>query len=190
MNKENPFPPYNSSDEFSWSTPFVIGPTVLLGTIVLLGLPRYLYNSTQETSRVRALSTFSKLIIVLLVFVTGTFIADALVIITRAIIDEHWTSSVLAYYIGISWLSWTFSLGALADETQKYSQWYWIQYLFWVIAALNDSVIGWFWMMGILKPEPGKKNNKELLFVYLTIVFDTNSSPFFFLYIRDNFYYL
>ncbi|KAG2230304.1 hypothetical protein INT48_001070 [Thamnidium elegans] len=155
MNKENPFPPYYSSDEFSWSTPFVIGPTVLLGTIVLFGLPRYLYNSVQETSRVRALSTFSKLIIVLLVFVTGTFIADALVIISRAIIDEHWTSSVLAYYIGISWLSWTFSLGALADETQKYSQWYWIQYLFWVIAALNDSVIGWFWMMGILKPEPG-----------------------------------
>lgn len=157
MNKDNPFPPYYSGEEFVWSTPFVIGPTVLLGTIIATGFPRYLYNRTQESSQViRPLSAFSKLIVSLSLIVTITLIADALVIISRAIIDEYWTSTVLAYYISISWLSWIFSLGALADESRKYSQWYWIQYLFWILATINDTVIGWLWITSRTKPEPGK----------------------------------
>lgn len=174
MNKPNPFPPYYSSDEFIWSTPFVVGPSILLGTIVLLGLPRYLHNHSYKwfqddttnfntsteinytiTSTSRPLSTFSKLIVFLCFIVSSSFIADALVIVSRAIIDDHWTSTVLAFYIGISWLSWIFSLGALADETQKNFKWYWIQYLFWIIATLNDTVVGWLWLMGIVRPEPG-----------------------------------
>lgn len=168
MNKADLFPPYYSSDGFVWSTPFVIGPTILLGTIVLFGLPRYLHNhnwfheaSTSTNNNSRPLSAFSKFIVLLALLISTTFIIDAIVIVTRAIVEEHWTSSVLAYYIGVSWLSWTLSLGALADETQKYSQWYWIQYLFWIIAVLNDTFVGWLWMMGVLKPVPGNYFNKE-----------------------------
>lgn len=171
MNKPNPFPPYYSSDEFVWSTPFVIGPSILLGSIVLFGLPRYLQNNnkwwfhdsntvTNATEAAiatptRPLSTFSKLIVFLCLIVSTSFVADALVVVLRAIIDEHWSSTVLAFYIGASWLAWSFSLGALADETQKHSKWYWTQYLFWVIATLNDTVVGWFWLIGVLKPKPG-----------------------------------
>lgn len=173
MNKPNPFPPYYSLDEFVWSTPFVIGPCILLGTIVLFGLPRYLSNHNKlwfhddtddqavenTTNNSRPLSTFSKFIVSLCLIVSTSFIADAIVIVIRAIIDQHWTSSVLAFYIVVSWLAWAFSLGALADETQKNSVWYWVQYLFWVIATLNETVVGWLWMMGVVRPEPGNYYN-------------------------------
>lgn len=173
MNNSNPFPPYYSLDEFIWSTPFVIGPSILLGTIVLFGLPRSLSNHNKlwfhddendinnDDRITRPLSTFSKLIVFLCLIVSTSFIAEAIVIVIRAIIDEHWTSSVLAFYIGVSWLSWAFSLGALADETQKNSKWYWIQYLFWIIATLQDTVVGWLWITGVVKPEPGNYYNNR-----------------------------
>ncbi|KAG2199718.1 hypothetical protein INT47_012854 [Mucor saturninus] len=157
MNKADVFPPYYSSDEFVWTTPFVIGPSILLGTLALVGLPRYLHNRFHQTSATttRPLSTFSKFIVLLAVIITSSFLVDALVIVARVIVDDHWTSSVLAYYIIVSWLAWTLSLAALADETQKFSQWFWVQYLFWIIAVLNDTFVGWLWMMGVLKPVPG-----------------------------------
>jgi ATP-binding cassette subfamily B (MDR/TAP) protein 6 len=165
MNKPNPFPPLYSASEFIWSTPFVFGPLILFSAISLFGLPRYYYNHRHQnvsseiiTTTSRPLTTFSKLIVLLSFIVTITFIADALVIISRAIIDEYWTSNVFVFYIVVSWLSWIFSLGALADETQKYSKWYWIQYLFWFIATLSDTLVGWLWLMGMIKPESGKGN--------------------------------
>lgn len=157
MNKADLFPPHYSSDGFVWSTPFVIGPSILLGIIVLFGLPRYLHNRFHEAStNPRPLSAFSKFIVFLALIITTTFLIDAIVIVARAIVEDLWTSSVLAYYIGVSWSAWTLSLGALADETQKFSQWYWVQYLFWIIAVLNETFVGWLWMMGVLKPVPGK----------------------------------
>jgi ATP-binding cassette subfamily B (MDR/TAP) protein 6 len=161
----NPFPPSYSVDEFIWSSPFVYGPCVLIITSLLVGLPRYLYNTQfviQDQNAQTPLSTLAKLVICLCLIVITTFIADAIVIVSRAIIDQFWTSSVLAFYIGVSWLGWTLSLLALANETQSHHKWYWTQYLFWILAVSMETIVGWFWLMGVLRPEPGKyKGFKE-----------------------------
>ncbi|KAG0180249.1 Homocysteine S-methyltransferase 1 [Apophysomyces sp. BC1034] len=61
---------------------------------------------------------------------------------------------MLAYYVGVSWLAWALSLALLADETQKFAKWHWVQYMFWIVATLGDTVIGWFWAMGVYRPSP------------------------------------
>jgi ATP-binding cassette subfamily B (MDR/TAP) protein 6 len=154
----NPFPPSYSVDEFIWSSPFVYGPSILIISTLLVGLPRYLYNTPfVAASNVQLpLSTFSKFLISLCLIVICTLIADAAVITCRAIIDQFWTSSVLAFYIGVSWSAWTLSLMALTNETQAHHQWYWTQYWFWILAVCMETIVGWYWMKGAIRPEPGK----------------------------------
>lgn len=149
-----PFPPFYSIDEFVWSTPFVYGPTLLLITIITLAVPRYYYNINKQSTA--ALSSWSKLIAFACAIVSITFLFDAIVFVTRAITEEYWTSTVLAFYIAVSWISWSISIIALVSEAQLYyNRWYWIQYLFWFTAVATETVVGWYWMMGIMKPEPG-----------------------------------
>ncbi|KAI8051073.1 uncharacterized protein B0P05DRAFT_562857 [Gilbertella persicaria] len=157
VNKSTLFPPFYSVDQFTWSTPFVIGPTILLTTLLVFGIPRYLNNHhfNNTVTLHRHLTAFSKFLVCLCFIVAITWIADAAVIVTRAILEHYWTSSVLAFYTGISWLAWALSLFTLADETQHYGKWYWTQYLFWVLAVASDTVVGWLWIMGITRPEPG-----------------------------------
>lgn len=158
MVMSNPFPPSYSVDEFVWSSPFVYGPSILIITSILVGLPRYLYNTQfviQDPNAQTRLSTLSKLLICLCLIIIFTFIADATVIVIRAIIEQFWTSSVLAFYTGVSWFGWTLSLLALANETQFHHKWYWTQYLFWILAVAMETIICWFWLMGVLGSEPG-----------------------------------
>ncbi|KAI8327030.1 ABC transporter type 1, transmembrane domain-containing protein, partial [Choanephora cucurbitarum] len=144
VNKLSLFPPSYSVDQFTWSSPFVIGPSILLGV----------FSSNGSSIINRRLTAFSKFLVFLCFVVVFTLIADATVIVTRAILEQYWTSSVLAFYIGISWLAWALSLFALADETQQFGKWYWTQYLFWILAVVSDTLVGWLWTMAILKPEP------------------------------------
>lgn len=151
---KNPFPPFYSIDQFVWSTPFVYGPTLLLIIIITLAVPRYYYNINKQSTSI--LSSWSKLIAFACAIVSITFLFDAIVLVTRAITEEYWTSSVLAYYIAVSWISWSISIIALVSEAQlNHNHWYWIQYLFWFVAVAMETVVGWYWMMGIMKPLPG-----------------------------------
>ncbi|KAI9251944.1 hypothetical protein BDA99DRAFT_444174 [Phascolomyces articulosus] len=84
-----------------------------------------------------------------------TFLADAVVLTARAFIEHQWTSSVLAYYIAVSWLSWTIGMVCLTDETYKFGEWNWVQYIFWMAAALGETMVGWLWTVGMLRPKPG-----------------------------------
>ncbi|KAI7849527.1 hypothetical protein BDC45DRAFT_573904 [Circinella umbellata] len=79
----------------------------------------------------------------------------AAVLTARAFIERQWTSSVLAYYIGVSWLAWSIGLLCLTDETYKFGEWNWVQYVFWMAAALGETMVGWLWTVGMLRPKPG-----------------------------------
>ncbi|KAI8364572.1 hypothetical protein BD560DRAFT_402776 [Blakeslea trispora] len=160
VNKPSLFPPFYSVDQFTWSTPFVIGPSILIAVLLIFGIPRYLHNhhSSNDSPIIsRHLTAFSKFLVFLCFVVMITLIADATVIVTRAVLEQYWTSSVLAIYVGISWLAWALSLFALADETQQFGKWYWTQYLFWILAVCSDTLVGWLWAMTIVKPEPDTK---------------------------------
>lgn len=150
---KNPFPPFYSIDEFIWSTPFVYGPTLLLIILITFGAPRYYHNINKQSTN---LSSWSKFIAFACLIVSITFVFDSIVLITRAITEQYWTSTVLAYYIAVSWLSWSLCIIALVNEAQlNQNHWYWIQYLFWFLAVAMETVVGWYWLMGIMKPLPG-----------------------------------
>ncbi|KAF7731683.1 Homocysteine S-methyltransferase 1 [Apophysomyces ossiformis] len=100
------------------------------------------------------MSPLSRLIVILNVLILATFLADAIVIAVRSLINDQWTSTMLAYYTGVSWLAWALSLVLLLDETQKFAKWHWVQYMFWVVATLGDTVIGWLWAIGIYRANP------------------------------------
>ncbi|KAI8979740.1 hypothetical protein BDF20DRAFT_871371 [Mycotypha africana] len=159
----NPFPPFYSSGEFSFTTPLFLTPTVLLVFILFVGSIRYLYTkhvSWQDISspfvpRERRLSPLSKLIIGLSCTVTATFLIDAFVLITRVFLEEGLLSIMLLYYIGASWVAWVIALACLMDESHKFSKWYWIQYTFFALATAGDTVVAWLWAVGVCKPRPG-----------------------------------
>jgi ATP-binding cassette subfamily B (MDR/TAP) protein 6 len=155
-----PPPPIVVNDEFIWSTPVVYGPTLLLAITLFIGIPRYIYVTTHyhlhSESLLYQLSSFSKVIIYLCTLVTTSFVLDAVVIIARAIFADVWTSSELAFYIGISWLSWVISLAFLFHESQLFGKWYWTQYIFWEAAFLTETLVGWLWLNGVTRPKEGK----------------------------------
>ncbi|KAG2210102.1 hypothetical protein INT46_010307 [Mucor plumbeus] len=149
---KNPFPPFYSIDEFIWSTPFVYGPTLLLIILITFGVPRYYHNINKQSTN---LSSWSKFITFSCLIVSITFVFDSIVFVTRAITEQYWTSTVLAYYIAVSWLSWSLCIIALVNEAQlNQNHWYWIPYLFWFLAIAMETVVGWYWLMGIIKPLP------------------------------------
>lgn len=158
----SPFPPYYSAGPFTWKTPLFISPTALLAVIIILGHARYMQTranpwldtSGQSQRRLR-LSALSKLIVAISLTILMSFLGEAAVLVTQAILESYWTSTVLAYYIAISWLAWAISLAYLTDEIHKFTDWNWVQYAFWMAAAFGDTVVGWLWAVGILRPKAG-----------------------------------
>ncbi|KAI8137554.1 hypothetical protein BJV82DRAFT_634815 [Fennellomyces sp. T-0311] len=154
----SPFPPFYSVGPITWATPFFITPTALLTVIILFGFGRYLttrgnpWHSAETRPR---LTPLSRLIVAVTMTILLTFLADGAVLTTRAIVEKQWTSSVLAYYIGISFLAWAISFICVTDETFKFGEWNWVQYLFWMAAALGETLVGWLWTVGMLRPKPG-----------------------------------
>lgn len=165
-----PYPPHYSAGIFTWQSPFFVSSTVLLTFILVAGIGRFLLTKDYldqprmapngillggpETFR-RA-SALSKLIIVLSLVVIATLVGDAIVLVARALIEGHWTSTVLAYYIIISFLAWNIQLATAADETRKFLTWSWVQYTFWLAAVMTETLIAWIWAIGIFKPRDGK----------------------------------
>lgn len=159
----SPFPPNYSAGPLTWTTPLFLTPTALLVGIILFGLGRYLLITrgypwidadTPGATR-RHLSPLSRLVVAVSITIVLTFLAEAIVFATRAFMEHHWTSTVLAYYIGISWLAWMIGLMCVADETHKFGAWSWVQYMFWILAALGETMVGWLWLVGLLRPRPG-----------------------------------
>ncbi|KAH8552559.1 hypothetical protein BGW37DRAFT_489423 [Umbelopsis sp. PMI_123] len=164
-----PYPPHYSSGIFTWQSPYFITSTALLTFILVAGIGRFLLTKdyldqprlapngillgSPETFR-RA-TALSKLLIVLSFLVIITLVGDTVVIVARALIDGHWTSSVLAYYILFSFLAWNVQLATAADETRKFLTWSWVQYTFWFATALTETLIAWMWAIGIFKPRDG-----------------------------------
>lgn len=158
----SPFPPYYSPGPLTWATPFFTTPTALLVLAAVFGLGRYLqtratpWQEPNHSSR-RRLDPLSKLIVALALTIVVTFLGDAGVVVARALFESSWTSSVFAYYIGVSWLAWVLSLVSLTDETYKYGEWTWVQYTFWMAAFLGETMVAWLWAVGMLRPRPGKR---------------------------------
>jgi ATP-binding cassette subfamily B (MDR/TAP) protein 6 len=163
--KENPFPPTYSNGEFTISTPLFWTPTLLSLFIVIVGFIRYLNIkqvpwqdiSSSFVPREKRLSPLSKLIVIMACLITISFLFDAVVIVLRVVVDAENLPVMLLYYTALSWVAWVVSLVCLIDESHKFSKWYWLQYLFFALAAIAETVIGWFWTMGFYKPEPGKE---------------------------------
>ncbi|CAO3587296.1 unnamed protein product [Absidia cylindrospora] len=154
------YPPFYSSDGFSYTSPWFIVPTLLFGYTVLCGGSRYLQlrhnplfsnnsNDSSTLSTINCLSPLGKLVALLSVIVTFSFVVDAAVIVVRAFVESTWTSATLSYYIVTSYLAWTFSIIMLSQETQLFGRWYWIQYVFWFLALFLETSIGWLWATGI-----------------------------------------
>ncbi|KAI8337667.1 P-loop containing nucleoside triphosphate hydrolase protein [Chlamydoabsidia padenii] len=95
------------------------------------------------------LSPLGKLVALLSIIVTFSFVIDAAVIVLRVFIDNTWTSATLSYYVVTSYLAWTLSLILLTQEFQTFGQWYWIQYTYWILAMFMDGSVGWLWAMGL-----------------------------------------
>ncbi|KAG1150911.1 hypothetical protein G6F37_004418 [Rhizopus arrhizus] len=91
--------------------------------------------------------------------ITISFLFDAVVIVLRVVVDAENLPVMLLYYTALSWVAWVVSLVCLIDESHKFSKWYWLQYLFFALAAIAETIIGWFWTMGFYKPEPGTSFN-------------------------------
>ncbi|KAI8637769.1 P-loop containing nucleoside triphosphate hydrolase protein, partial [Parasitella parasitica] len=88
--------------------------------------------------------------------VSITLIFDSIVLVTRAIVEQFWTSTVLAYYIAVSWFSWSLCIITLITEAQSnHNKWYWVQYAFWFLAVAMETIVGWYWLRGITKHLPG-----------------------------------
>ncbi|KAI9012685.1 hypothetical protein CLU79DRAFT_708898 [Phycomyces nitens] len=83
-----------------------------------------------------------------------SFLGDAAVIVSRALFDGEFISGVFTYYVGISWLAWAASQTCLWDETQKFGEWHWTQYAFWLVAAVGETTVGWLWAMAVYHPSP------------------------------------
>ncbi|KAI7877716.1 hypothetical protein K492DRAFT_150187 [Lichtheimia hyalospora FSU 10163] len=159
----SPFPPNYSAGPLTWTTPLFLTPTALLVGIILFGLGRYLLitrgypwiDADAPGATRRHLSPLSRLVVAISITIVLTFLAEAIVFATRAFMEHHWTSTVLAYYIGISWLAWMIGLMCVADETHKFGAWSWVQYMFWILAGLGETMVGWLWLVGLLRPRPG-----------------------------------
>lgn len=157
------YPPFYSSDGFSYTSPWFIVPTLLFGYTILCGGTRYLqvrhnplFNNSSNSSNdsttpsiMNHLSPLGKLITLLSILVTFSFVVDAVVIVLRAFIESTWTSATLSYYIVTSYLAWTISVIMSSQEMQLFGRWYWIQYVFWLLALFLETSIGWLWAMGI-----------------------------------------
>lgn len=156
-----PFPPY--INVFSYTTPFFFTPTTLLAFVSVVGLCRYLHTkqvtwqdiSSPLVSPDRRLSPLSKLIVYMCCLITMSYLLDTAVVVAQVFIQGD-LSTILVYYIGVSWLAWTVSLLCLMDESHKFSKWHWLQYTFFALATLGETIIAWLWTVGIYKPRPGK----------------------------------
>ncbi|KAG2190656.1 hypothetical protein INT46_010220 [Mucor plumbeus] len=155
-----PFPPYING--FSYTTPFFFIPTCLLAFVSVIGLCRYLHTkqvswqdiSSPLVSPDRRLSPLSKLIVYMCCLITMSYLLDTGVVVAKVFLLGD-LSIILVYYIGVSWLSWAVSLLCLMDESHKFSKWYWLQYTFFALATMGETIIGWLWAVGIYKPRPG-----------------------------------
>ncbi|KAI7900968.1 uncharacterized protein BX663DRAFT_475984 [Cokeromyces recurvatus] len=143
-------------------TPLFFIPTILFIFVSVIGLFRY--NQTRHVpwkdvfsplvSPQERLSPLSKLIVYLAATVTFSFLLDSFILLARVMFDSH-LAIMTMYYIGIAWLTWVIALICLMDESHKFSRWYWSQYLFFLLAAFGETIIGWLWLMNIYKPKPG-----------------------------------
>ncbi|KAI7879639.1 hypothetical protein K492DRAFT_131214 [Lichtheimia hyalospora FSU 10163] len=95
-----------------------------------------------------------------------TFMVDAGIFTARAILNKHWTSTVLAYYIGVSWMAWILGLMAMTHEAHNFGRWSWVQYIFWMTATLGESLIAWLWFVAFFSPRTGTVFDKyDFLFL-------------------------
>lgn len=169
-----PFPPYING--FSYTTPFFFIPTCLLAFVGVIGFCRYLHTkqvpwqdiSSPLVSPDRRLSPLSKLIVYMCCLITMSYLLDTAVVVAQVFLQGD-LSTILVYYIGVSWLAWAVSLLCLMDESHKFSKWYWLQYTFFALATMGEAIIGWLWTVGIYKPRPG-----NFFHIYLKRKFDTD----------------
>jgi ATP-binding cassette subfamily B (MDR/TAP) protein 6 len=93
--------------------------------------------------------------------VTFTFVFDTMVVLARVFLEAGALSVSFLYYIGVSWLAWAAAILCLLDESHKFSKWYWVQYAFFALAALGETLVGWVWTVGVYKPRPGKRKHSR-----------------------------
>jgi ATP-binding cassette subfamily B (MDR/TAP) protein 6 len=187
-----PFPPFSFTTTLRSTSPLFYVPTILLLFTVIVGSCRYYTtksipwdNNYTAVSPDRKLGPLSKLIIVLSCLVTITFLADTVVIVTRAFLNSGF-SLALCYYTGISWLAWATGIFFLMNETYKFSQWHWLQYTFYGMVVVGESLVGWLWLMGVKYPVPGKtellvSNSKYIYVRYFFIFLFCNLLDIFFM---------
>ncbi|KAI8980446.1 hypothetical protein BDB01DRAFT_851733 [Pilobolus umbonatus] len=156
------YPPFYPSGIFAWSSPLFYIPTLILCYVSFIGTYRYVTTrqfpwediSNPLVSPSRRLSALSRFIIALACLVTLTYLADTFVIVTKAILEST-VSVMLIYYTAISFTAWSISLMCLIDESHKFFRWCWLQYTYFGLAVIGDTVVGRLWALGVYKPRPG-----------------------------------
>ncbi|KAI7866600.1 hypothetical protein BDF14DRAFT_1882380 [Spinellus fusiger] len=164
-NASSIYPPLSFSGDFSVATPYFINATALLALITVFGAVRYFHTRAslwREGDRISSahlhgirLPVLSRLIVILCFFILASFLGDAVVLVVHGLQDKTWMSEILVYSISVSFSAWLVGLACLLDEYQKYGQWHWVEYTFWITAFLGDSWIGGLWAVSVLDPPPG-----------------------------------
>ncbi|KAI8099088.1 uncharacterized protein BX664DRAFT_12834 [Halteromyces radiatus] len=161
LKEKDHFPLSGSSDQLEIGSILFISPTIILSFIILFSLGRLLHTRASpwididvQATRSRSWTAFTKLIIVLCIGVNLTFLIDASSMIARVMETSVWISKLLIFYEAASFMAWMVCLWTLLDELYKFGQIYWIQYIFWCVALLTETSVGWLWALSIKHPKP------------------------------------
>lgn len=144
-----------SAYSLSWATA-IIGPSILLVSVIILSC---FHKNPELVARNRQIchQSFSRFFLALHFIVTASFVIDCITVVIGIVIDQWVISFSLVCYNSLCYIAWSINLTLLMNESKRYPRWHWIQYMFWFITLVIDTVVGWSLVIEFFKYDLGKK---------------------------------
>lgn len=126
-------------------------PILLLFYIVILGLYQIRnlklnefnpFEQRRVTPLIRTLYAFSGIILL-------SYLADCIVVIFRALESKKWTTSSLIFYDIVSGIAWLINLTLIFIERKRTGGWAWINYFFYWISLIGESLVFRYWITSV-----------------------------------------
>ncbi|CAG8606411.1 16620_t:CDS:2, partial [Cetraspora pellucida] len=174
-----PTPPDNGIYNPCVVREMVIYPACLLLYIILFGGYRYFYinrnpsgysslNNNRLLRRrlsplIRAIYCFSDIVIL-------SYLADCVVVIIRALESKTWTSTVIVFYDVICLIAWIMNLSLMALERQNLGKWSWVNYLFYWVSLVGETLIFYLWFSEFNAESAHFASNYDLAFFCIFVI--------------------
>lgn len=144
-----------SAYTLNWATA-IIGPSILLVSVIIVSC---FHKNSELVARNRQMchQPFSRFFLALHFIVTASFVIDCITVAIGIVIDQWVISFSLVCYNSLCYIAWSINLTLLMNESTRYPRWHWIQYMFWFIALVIDTVVGWSLVIEFFKYDLGKK---------------------------------